>query len=67
MKPQKPTIQALETWSALNDALRTAGEKACERLLVHEAKGKNRPTFLLRIHSRLNRVRRERERAALAS
>ncbi len=52
-------------WKALNDELRTADEARCEELLKVETKGYNRQTFLLRIHSRLNKVRAVREREEL--
>lgn len=55
----------LRTWTALNDALRDAGEAACTRLLELEKAGRRRKQFILRIHSRLNHVRRDRERREL--
>jgi hypothetical protein len=56
----------LTTWLALNEALRTADERLCQRLLKVERAGRKRQQFLKRIHSRLNKVRAERERAELA-
>ena len=55
----------LDSWVALNDYLKTASEEDCKTLIKKEQKGKNRPTFVKRIHSRLNRVRAERERKEL--
>ena len=53
------------TWRELNDKLRDADEPTCRALLrVEQAKSK-RPRFILRIHSRLNRVRADRERMEL--
>lgn len=55
----------LQTWVALNDALRDADEKLCMQLLKEEKAGRQRRQFLLRIHSRLNKVRADREREQL--
>lgn len=52
-------------WKLLNDQLRHADEATCERLLKKELRGQQRLTYLLRIHSRLNRVRAARERREL--
>lgn len=60
-----PGDPALQTWIALNDALRDADEAACERLLRKEMRGRRRKRFVLRIHSRLNRVRAHAERQRL--
>lgn len=63
---KKPvTIPALQSWLALNDALREADEATCEGLLKEELKGRKRKQFIKRIHSRLNKVRADRERAEL--
>ena len=56
---------SLTSWNELNDYLRDASEDECKDLIKVEMAGKNRPTFLRRIHSRLNRVRAERERKEL--
>lgn len=56
----------LRTWLGLNAVLRTLSEAEVVRLLEAERNGKNRLTFKLRLHSRLNRLRRERERRGLA-
>lgn len=55
----------LRSWEALNDALRAADERTCHQLLKLERKGRNRIQFVRRIHSRLNKVRADRERAQL--
>ena len=57
----------LSTWRALNDALRGSNEKTCRTLLAKEKRGLNRQRFLLRIHSRINKVRADRERRELRS
>jgi hypothetical protein len=57
--------EELRTWLALNDALRAADEKDCQRLLKEEKAGRGRKQFLKRIHSRLNKVRADRERKQL--
>lgn len=55
----------LDNWSTLNAYIADADEKACIKLLGEELNGQKRRMFVLRIHSRLNRVRADRERAAL--
>lgn len=57
----------LRTWLTLNDFLANAGEEDCRKLIREEQKGRNRKQFLLRIHSRLNKVRAHREREELLS
>lgn len=56
----------LENWNALNGAIMSLAEEAVALLLAHEQKNRNRLTFTLRLHSRLNRLRRERERREIA-
>ena len=58
-------MKKLDTWRALNDKLRGADEKTCRDLLRKEQAGKKRPRFILRIHSRLNKARADRERKEL--
>lgn len=62
-KPIKNKL--LQSWDGLNDALREADEATCEVLLEEELSGRKRCQFVLRIYSRLNRVRAGRERAEL--
>lgn len=59
------TEPILRTWIRLNDYVRKASEVECEELLKVERAGRRRKMFILRIHSRLNRLRRERERKEL--
>lgn len=56
---------ALATWPELNTVLRDADATACEALLLAELAGRRRKRFLLRIHSRLNRMRAGAERLRL--
>lgn len=58
--------ELLANWNTLNGAIMGLGEVEVARLLDSEVGGANRLTFVLRLHSRLNRLRRERERRALA-
>ena len=58
---------ALASWIALNDRLRNASEAECQSLLKEELKGRKRKQFLKRIHSRLNKVRADRERTELGT
>jgi hypothetical protein len=53
------------SWLELNDVLRSATQKHCERLLKEERAGKKRVQYLKRIHSRLNKARADRERQEL--
>lgn len=52
-------------WEILNDRLRSATEEEARSILQEELKGNRRMQFLMRIHSRLNKVRAIRERAEL--
>lgn len=53
----------LQSWLALNEAIRDAGEDQCKELMKEEVKGRKRKQFIKRIHSRLNKVRADRERS----
>lgn len=53
-------------WKTLNNRLRVADEKECASLLAAELAGPRRRSCLLRIHGRLDRLRRERERKELS-
>lgn len=57
--------EVLSSWINLNSALKGADEDYCNQLLSHERANKRRKQFMLRIHSRLNKVRADRERAEL--
>lgn len=58
----KPILRSKRT---LDKFARTATEADCEKLLELEKAGRARPSLIERIHSRLNRMRRERERREL--
>lgn len=54
------------TWTQLNNALREATTPAeCKRMLTKEETGSNREAWKLRIFSRMNKLRRAAELAAL--
>ncbi len=55
----------LNSWNELNDVMKNASEEVCEIILGSEKLVKRRKQFLLRIHSRLNKVRADRERMEL--
>jgi hypothetical protein len=55
----------LSTWETLNEYIVDASEKNCNELLTAELEGKARQMFVLRIHSRMNRMRALRERIEL--
>lgn len=59
----------LTSWLALNAYLQhpQATEEHVRRLLDDELAGRRRRTFLLRIHSRYNKLRADRERAELSA
>jgi hypothetical protein len=61
------TNPALQSWLALNDVLRNADESVCQALIKEELKGRKRKQFIKRIHSRLNKVRADRERLELGA
>lgn len=58
-------MEALTTWTKLNDVLRDADEATCRKLVEAEMKGEKRVQYVLRIHSRINKVRAARERLEL--
>lgn len=58
---------ALANWAACNEFLRTASESEAFTLLHHESRGKRRVQYMLRMHSRFNQQRAQRERTELLS
>ena len=62
---RKKSSLELTTWIGLNEALMAGDLELAERLLKEEQKGKKRKQFMLRIHSRINKLRADAERAKL--
>ena len=63
---KKPiTDPALASWDALNAAVMQMDEKQAQALLKKELAGRKRTMFVKRIHSRINKLRADRERAEL--
>lgn len=63
---KKPiTDPNLASWEALNAAIMQMDEQQARALLKKELNGRRRSQFLKRIHSRINKVRADRERAEL--
>ncbi len=58
-------LRLLDNWVKLNNKLMTLKEREVAQLLSYEIKNRNRLTFTLRLHARLNRLRWERERIDL--
>ena len=56
------TKEVLSNWVAINEAMRTCSEKEALKLMGKERAGENRTRVLLRIHSRMNKLRADRER-----
>jgi hypothetical protein len=57
--------EALSNWLNMNNALRTATEEECFKLLLHEKENRQRLAFMLRIYGRYNQLRAQRERMEL--
>lgn len=68
MSKKKITNEALLSWTALNDfVMKTEDEETLDALLKEELKGRKRRKFVQRIHSRINKLRADRERLELES
>ncbi len=61
----KAVHEALSSWDNLNAFIATADEEACVWTMHEEMQGKRRMMFVLRIHSRVNKLRAHREREKL--
>lgn len=60
------TNPALTTWDNLNGfVMETSDEAVLQKLLKEELKGRRRAQFVKRIHSRINKLRADRERGEL--
>ena len=57
--------EVLNSWEGLNETIMKLGEPECHSLLNAERTGRRRVGFLLRIHSRINKLRADRERTEL--
>lgn len=53
------------SWEELKRILMKATEEECEEMLDIENKGPHRSEYLRRIHGRLNKLRKARERAEM--
>lgn len=60
-----PESDHLKTWAGLNSALMGGDLSLAEGLLKAEKSGKARKQFLMRIHSRINKLRAAAERIDL--
>lgn len=67
MKKRIISNPALKSWDALNEFLKTASEDDCIKLMAQEREYVRRASFIKRIHSRLNKVRADRERKEIQS
>lgn len=65
-KEKAALVRLLGNWNTLNARLMELGEDEVGSLLEAEKAGQNRISFVLRLHSRLTKLRRERERRELA-
>lgn len=67
MKRKKKQVASLATlpWVEFNQELMKLTEAEVAKLLEHERAHQRRLTFVLRLHARRNKLRRERERGEL--
>lgn len=56
---------ALVSWVALNDAIMSGDLALAQALLKEEKANKKRKQFMMRLHSRINKLRADEERAQL--
>lgn len=59
------TDAVLHSWHTLLPVISQANEDECQELLKAELEGRRRRRMLLRVHSRLNKLRAHRERDEL--
>ena len=59
------TNPILASWVSLNEELQNCTEAEAQKLMNEELQGRRRKQFLLRIHSRFNKLRADRERQEL--
>lgn len=55
----------LDSWQALQASIHDLSEKELEKYMAEELGDRKRRHIVMRIHSRLNRLRADRERQAL--
>ena len=65
MAKQYQPSEPLQSWAGLNAVLMTSDRALAERLLKEERAHKRRKQFMLRLHSRINKLRADEERAEL--
>lgn len=65
MSKKKINNPVLKTWLGLNEVLRKCSFHLAQSLLDEELAGRRRKQFLLRIHSRINKLRATTERGRL--
>ncbi len=58
-------VDPLESWHALQATIHAMTEKQLEKLIETEIAGKSRRNMVMRMHMKLNKLRYNRERAAL--
>lgn len=58
-------VHPLDSWQALQASIHELGEKEIEKLMAEELKTRKRRHMVMRLHSKFNRLRADRERQAL--
>ena len=58
-------VSCLKSWHTLNVGLREFDEAGVQEMLEHELENRKRPDFVRRIHQRLGKLQRAREREEL--
>lgn len=64
-KAKEPEIQVPTAWTDLNEILLQSDLETSIKLLESERAGRRRKQFMLRIHSRINKLRAADERGKL--
>ena len=67
VKTPKVDMTILDSWARLNEAVGELTEEQALALLEAEKEGGARPTFLIRLHMRYNKMRGAREKRELLS
>jgi len=58
-------VHPLDSWQSLQESINDLDEKTLEKLMAEELTGKKRRHMVMRIHSKINRLRADRERQEL--